>query len=67
MTGQQPSGSVPKGASKSQLYKKERDAANVKVSEFIKMTNGLAKVLSSRGMVNVAKKLQKRTEEILGA
>ena len=65
MTGHQPSGSVPKGASKSQLYKKERDAANAKVSEFIKMTTGLAKVLNRKNMTKTAKQLQKRTEEIL--
>lgn len=66
MTGHQPSGSVPKGASKSQLYKKERDAANAKLSEMIKMCNNLAGVLK-KSMPKTAKRLQKRTEEILSS
>ncbi len=67
MTGHQPKGSVPKGESKTQLFKKERDAANVKVSELIKMCNNLADVLRKKQMPNMAKQLQKRTEEILSA
>lgn len=67
MTGHQPSGSVPKGASKSQIFKKERDEANARVTEFIKLTTNLAAWAKKKNMPNAAKRIQKRTEEILSA
>lgn len=67
MTGHQPSGSVPKGASKSQLYKKERDAANAKVAEFIKLTTNLAEWAKKKKLPKVSRRIQKRIEEILSA
>lgn len=67
LTGKQPKGAVPKGESKSQLYKKERDAANAKVAELIKLCNNLSGFLRKKGLEKAAKRLHKRTEDILSA
>ena len=67
LTGRQPSGSIPKGASKSQLYKKERDTANARIAEFIKLTTNLSAWARRKNLPKAAKRIQQRTEEILGS
>lgn len=67
LTGKQPKGSVPKGTSKSQIYKAERDDANKKVAEFIKLSKDLAQWAIKKEMPNIANRINKRTEDILRA
>ena len=67
LTGKQPKGSVPKGESKTGLYKKERDAANVKVADLLGLCDKLTVFLKNKGHAKASIRLQKRVEEILRA
>jgi len=69
LTGRQPSGTVPKGSSKTSLYRKERDVANRKVAALVEMSTKVAEWLEDAHEIDrpkAAKRIRTRIEEILG-
>lgn len=69
LTGRQPSGSVPKGTSKTALYKRERDVANRRVADLVEMSTKVAEWLENSAVIDrekAAQRIRDRVEKILG-
>jgi len=66
MTGSQPSGTVPKGSSKTAVYKRERDDANRKMQEMAILTTKIADWLETDiDRPKAAERIRTRVREIL--